>query len=262
MYKRALLLSAAAALALAPACSNVDGPPVGNGGDPRYFPNGDGSSWTYSYQRYFNNVPRGGPLEYTETFDGEAAVGGRVAQRLVRFAAGNEEYEISFLHDDEENYVVALGREFYVGGRMTGAVYFDPEWSYLTYPLRVNRNWSEVKQLQLSPLCLGLPADVDKDGKEDDVDVEIVRTVVTKEDLTIPIGTFEGCYKVRRTVYATFHMTQGGDVEMNYVQYGWFNAGRGFVQYTGEEIHAPNAARYTFLAQLKHYHISGPDAGA
>jgi len=263
MYKRKLLLGAAAALALGPACSNVDGPPpVGNDGDPLYFPNGDGSSWTYSYQRYSNNVPHGEPFEYTETFDGEAAVGGRVAQRLVRFAAGNEEYEICFLHDDDENYVVALGREFYVGGLMTGAVYFDPEWNYLTYPLRVNRSWSEVKQLKLSPLCLGLPADVDKDGKEDNVDVEIVRTVVTKEDLTIPIGTFEGCYKVRRTVYATFHMTQGGDVEMNYVQYGWFNAGKGFVQYAGDEVYAPNAARYTFLAQLKYYHVSGPDAGA
>lgn len=247
----------AGVLALGAACSNVgDRPPVGDGGEPMYFPNGDGSRWTYACQRYFNNVPYGGPSEYTETFDGEAVVGGRVAQRLVRFAPAVDEYEILFLRDDDENYVEVLGREFYVGGVMTGAVYFDPSWSYLTYPLRVNRSWSEAKQLRLSPLCFGLPADVDNDGLDDDVDVEIVRHVVTKEDLAIPIGTFDGCYKIRRTVYATFHMTRGGDVEMNYVQYGWFKPAVGFVQYAGDEIAVPNAAQYTFLAQLKSYRVA------
>ena len=257
---RKLLLAASAAVALSPACSNVDEPPdVNNGRDTLYFPNGDGSTWTYDYQRYLNNVPHGEPFEFTETFDGEAVVGSRLAQKLIRFEAGGEEYEVSFLYDDDENYVEALGREFYAGGRMAGGVYFEPAWAYLIYPLRVNRSWSEAKQSRLSPLCLGLPADVDNDGRDDNVDVEIVRNVVTKEDLTLPMGTFEECYKIRRTVYATFHMTQGGDVEADYVQYGWFKPHKGFVQYTGDELAVPNAARYTFLAQLKSYHVVEPD---
>ncbi len=256
---RKTLTIAAAVLALASSCSNVgDRPPVGDGGAPMYFPNGDGSSWTYAYQRYFNNVPYGEPYEYVETFDGEAVVAGRVAQRLVRFAAGIDDYEIYLLRDDDENYVEGAGREFYAGGVPTGAVYFDPLWHYLKYPLRVNRSWSEAKQQRLSPVCLGLPADVDNDGHDDDVDVEIIRHVVTKEDLAIPIGTFEGCYKIRRTVYAAFHMTQGGDVEMSYVQYGWFKPSKGYVQYAGDEIGVPNGARYTFLAQLKTYHVVEP----
>ena len=255
-YMRKTLSIAAAALALTAGCSNVgDRPPVGDGGAPAYFPNGDGSSWTYGCQRYFNNVPYGEPSEYTETFDGEVVVAGRVAQRLVRFSPGVDQYEICFLRDDDENYVEGLGREFYVGGVPTGAVYFDPPWEYLKYPLRVNRSWLEAKQQRLSPLCLGLPADVDNDGRDDAVDVEIVCHVVTKEDLAIPIGTFEGCYKVRRTVYAVFHMTQGGDVEQSYVQYGWFKPQKGYLQYAGDEMGVPNAARFTFLTQLKSYHV-------
>ena len=256
---RKTLIIAAAALALAGSCSNVgDRPPVGDGGAPMYFPNGDGSRWTYATQRYLNNVPYGEPSEYAELFDGEVVVAGRVAQRLIRFTAAGEEYEIYFLCDDDENYVECLGREFYVTGVPTGAVYFDPPWYSLNYPLRVNRSWSEAKQQRLSPLCLGLPADVDNDGRDDAVDVEIIRHVVTKEDLAIPMGTFEGCYKIRRTVYAVFHMTQGGDVEMSYVQYGWFKPNKGYVQYAGDEICVPNAARYTFLAQLKSYHVVEP----
>jgi hypothetical protein len=253
---RKALTAAAAALALAAGCSNVgDRPPVGDGGAPRYFPNGDASSWTYSYQRYLNNVPSGDPSEYTELFDGEAVVAGLVTQRLVRFTSGVDDYEICFLHDDDENYVECAGREFYVGGVLTGGVYFDRRWTELKYPLRVNGSWSEAKRENLSPLCLGLPADVDNDGRDDDVDVEIVRSVVTKEDLALPMGTFEDCYKIRRTVYAVFHMTQGGDVDESYVQYGWYKPTVGFVQYAGDEIAIPNAARYTFLAQLKSYRI-------
>lgn len=254
-----VLTFAASALALAASCSNVgDRPPVGDGSEPLYFPNGDASRWTYNYQRYFNNVPLGEPSEVTEVFDGDAVVGARVAQRLVRFFAGVPEYEILFLDDDDENYVEALGREFYVGGVMKEAVYFDAAWNYFNYPLRVNRSWSEAKQLRVSPPGLGLPADLDHDGRDDTVDVEIIRHVVTKEDVAVPIGTFEGCYKIRRTVYATFHMTQGGDVETDYVQYAWFKPCEGFVQYAGDEITVPNAARYTFLAQLKSYHVVQP----
>jgi hypothetical protein len=257
---RKTLTIAAAALALAVACSNVgDRPPTGNGDSPAYFPNGDGSSWTYAVQRYFNNVPYGDPYEFVEVFDGEVVAGGSVAQRLVRVAGGSEAYEISLLDDDEENYVEWLGREFYSAGLPTGAVYFDPSWQYLYYPLRVNRSWLEAKQDGLPPSCLALPVDVDNDGHDDTVDVEIICHVVTKEDLTIPIGTFEGCYKIRRTVYAVFHMTQGGDVEMNYVQYGWFKPTRGYIQYAGDEICVPNAAHYTFLKQLKSYHVVEPD---
>jgi hypothetical protein len=257
---RKLWPAALAAVALAAACSNVGEPPdVSNGYETLYFPNGDGSAWTYEYRRYLNNVPSEEPFDYTETFDGEAVVGSRLAQKLVRFQAGGEEYEVAFLYDDDENAVEALGREFYAGGRMTGGVYFEPAWAHLIYPLRVNRSWLEVKQAGLSPLCLGLPADVDHDGRGDTVDVEIIRHVVTKEDLTLPMGAFEGCYKIRRTVYAVFHMTQGGDVEGDYVQYGWFKPQQGFVQYTGDEIGIPNAGRYTFLAQLKSYHLVGPE---
>jgi hypothetical protein len=254
-----ILYGTTAALLFAGACSNVGEPPTnGNGRDPSYFPNGDGSSWTYEYQRYLNNVPCGEPFDYTETFDGEAVVGGRVAQRLVRAEAGRQGYEVLYLEDDDENHVAKLGHEYYVGPLMVDAVYLEPPWSYLVYPLRVNRSWSEAKQDRLSPLCLGLPGDVDNDGKDDTVDVEIIRTVVTREDVSLPMGTFEDSYKIRRTIYATFHMTQGGDVEATYVQYGWFKANKGFVQYAGDEVGVPNAARYTFLAQLESYNVLEP----
>jgi len=244
----------AALLALA-SCSNVDGPPHGGDGDPSYFPNGDGARWAYHCQRYLNNVPHGDPYDVGETFDGDVVVNGVVAQRLVRYCNGADQYDLLFLTDDDANRAAAWGREFYVGSRMVGACYFDPSWSYLLYPLRVNYSWSEVNQRGLSPLCLGLEADVDGDGRDDTVDVEIIRTVVTKEELTLPMGSFQDCYKIRRTVYALFHMTQGGDVEMDYVQYGWFKPSVGFIQYTGDEIVAPNAARYTFLSQLQNYFI-------
>jgi hypothetical protein len=257
---RKLTLAAAATVALALACSNVDErPDITNGRNTGYFPNGDGSTWTYDYQRYLNHVPYGESFEFTETFDGKAVVGPGLSQRLVRFAEGEDEYELLFLYDDDEDVVRTVAREFYAGGFLIGGVYLEPMWAYLLYPLQVNRSWSEAKQTGLSPLCLGLPVDMDNDGNNDTVDVEIVRHVVTKEDLTLPMGTFEDCYKIRRTLYVTFLMTQGGDVEVDYVQYGWFKPQKGFVQYTGDEIAVPNETRYTFLAQLNSYHVVEPD---
>ena len=255
MMRKVLLLSAAAWLA-ALSCSNVNGPPSADGGQPAYFPNGDGSRWTYRYQRYFNNVPSGEPYYYDEYFEGTAVVDGVEAQRLVRAPRAATAWELSYVADDDENTVLLYGREFYTGALQTEAVYFEPPWSALVYPLTVNRSWSEVKQEGLTPAALGLPADLDGDGADDAVDVEIVCKTVTKEDLTLPIEMFPDCYKVRRTVYATFHMTTGGDVEETYVRYGWFKPGRGYVQYTGDEITVPNAARYTYLVQLEAYELA------
>ncbi len=252
---------AAAALLAAVACSNVDGPVLPGDGDAAYFPNGDGSRWVYRCQRYFNNVPLGEPYDYNEAFEGDVAVGDTVAQRFVRGNVGADAYDVLLLADDDENAVTAWGREFYAGARFVDAVYFEPPWSHFVYPLRVNYSWLEAKQEGLSPLCLGLPPDLDDDGADDTADVEVVRTVVTKEDLTLPSGTFEGCYKIRRTIYATYHMTSGGDLDMTYVQYDWFKPAQGFVQYTGDEITVPNGARYTFLAQLKTYHVVTPKGG-
>jgi len=253
---RPYVLIAAAALVAAASCSNVDGPVLPGDGDALYFPNGDGSRWTYRYRRYFNNVPSGDAFDYVRMFDGRVVVSGVECQRLRCGAAGVASYEIIFLADDEANYVRAYGREFYVGALMTGAVYFQPPWDFFVYPLRVNYTWAEAKQEDLSPLSLGLPEDLDNDGRKDTVDVEIINAVVVKEDLSLAIGTFTDCYKIRRTIYATYHMTAGGDAEEVYVQYNWFKEGKGVVQYSGDEITVPNATRYTFLAQLKDYYIA------
>ena len=249
------LYAATAVLALGAACSNVGEPPPQGGDDVTYYPNGDGSRWTYRYQRYFNNVPSGEPYDYDELFDGTVEVDGREVQRLVRGARTGDDYELFFVRDDNGHYVVTYGRELYKGGRMVGGAYFEPAWTTLIYPLAVNRTWSEVKQEGLSPLALGLPEDLDNDGQNDLADVESVCTVVTKEDLTIPMGTFEDCYKIRRTIYASFHMTAGGDVDETFVQYYWFKPGKGYIQETGDEVTVPNASRYTFLAQLEDYDL-------
>lgn len=247
---------AGAAVILAAACSNVGSPPAPGEGDEAYYPNGDGSRWTYRYQRYFNNVPAGEPFNYTETFRGAVNTGGTTAQRLKRHVEGADYYVIAFIADDDAAVVSDYGREFYKGGRMAAGAYFDPPWATLVYPLAVNRTWSVVKGEGFDPLALGLSTDVDNDSQPDTVDVEIVRTVVTREDLTLPMGNFPDCYKIRETIYAGFHMSSGGGVDETYVRYAWFKPGKGFVQYTGDEIGVPNGARYAFLAQLTEYEPS------
>jgi len=252
---RAFLTLAAAGLLSAAACSNVGEPPLPGDGDAAYYPNGDGSRWAYRYQRYFNNVPYGDAYDYDDAFDGTAEVGGREVQRLVRKPRGSKDYELFFVGDDDANYVLTYGRELYKEGRMLTGAYYEPPWTALVYPLAVNRTWSEVKQEGLSPAALALPEDLDNDGRLDMVDIEVVSTVVTREDLTLPAGTFEDCYKIRRTIYASFHMTAGGDVEAAYVQYYWFKPYRGYIQISGDEVTVPNAARYTFLSQLTSYDL-------
>lgn len=254
---------AAAVLLAAASCSNVDGPVLPGDGDAAYFPNRDGSKWVYRYHRYFNLVPFGRPYDFVEEFTGSAVVAGGECQKLKRFVLGFEDtYEILFLADDEANYVRWWGREYYAQGVLTTGVYFQPPWDYLVYPLRVNYSWSEAKRNSLTPAALGLPEDLDNDGRADTVDVEIVHSVLVKEDLSLPIGTFPGCYKIRRTIYATFHMTTGGDAEEVYVQYRWFKPDVGVVQSSGDEVSAPNAARYTFLASLKDYYIPAASIGS
>ena len=162
---------------------------------------------------------------------------------------------VEYVRDDDDDEVTSWGREFAKEGKEPTSVIFDPPWSALTYPLRVNRSWLEVKSKKLSPVALGLDADVDLDGRDDLVDVEAVVSCVAKEDLTVPSGVYPDCFKLRRTIYATFHMTSGGDVDCTYVQYGWFKPTVGYVQFTGDEITVPNGARYTFLSQLREYHF-------
>lgn len=224
--------------------------------DPAYLPNTDGSFWTYSYQRYQNNVPTGDPFSVTNTFDGSAVIGNEIVQRLVRTVVGEISYEVFLFRDNEKNSYTMYGKEYYDGTRdMTDSVYFDPAWLWAQYPLAVGTNWQITNVAGISPLAVGLSADIDNDGKDDKVDVEINCSTIAKEDVTTEVGIFPGSYKVRRNYYITYYLTQGGESKLDFEQYFWFKPEKGTVKISGDEIGYPNGPSYTFEASLTSYDI-------
>jgi hypothetical protein len=223
---------------------------------PEYLPNTDESYWTYSYQRYQNNVPLGEPFLVTDTFDGSTVIGDEAVQNLVRTVEGELPYQVFLFRDNDINTYTMFGREYYDGSRdMTGSVYFDPVWLWAQYPLSVGTNWQVVNVTGISPLAIGLPADIDNDGRDDTVDVEVNCSTVVKGDVTTEIGIFTDAYKVRRNLYVTYYLTQGGESKIDFEQYFWFKPEKGTVKMSGDEIAYPNGPRYTFEASLSDYDI-------
>lgn len=223
---------------------------------PEYLPNTDESYWIYSYQRYQNNVPLGEPFSVTDTFNGSTVVGGEAVQNLVRTVEGELPYQVFLFQDNDVNTYTMFGREYYDGSRdMTDSVYFDPVWLWAQYPLSVGTNWQVVNVTKISPLAIGLPADIDNDGKDDEVDVEINCSTVVKGDVTTDVGIFSDAYKIRRNIYVTYYLTQGGESKIDFEQYFWFKPEKGTVKMSGDEISYPNGPRYTFEASLSDYDI-------
>jgi len=223
---------------------------------PTYLPNTDQSYWTYTYQRYLNNVPLGDPFSVTYTFDGSSVVGGEAVQNFVLAVDGELPYEVFLVQDNEMNTYKMYGREYYDGTRgMTDSVYFDPVWFWAEYPFSVGTNWQVVNVTEISPLAIGLPADIDNDGHDDTVDVEINCSTVVKGDVTTEVGIFTDAYKVRRNLYVTYYLTQGGESKIDFEQYFWFKPEKGTVKMSGDEIGYPNGPHYTFESSLSEYDI-------
>jgi|GEM_PF-1264220 len=223
---------------------------------PTYLPNTDGSYWTYEYQRYQNNVPLGDPFSVTYTFDGSTVVGNEVVQNFVRTVEEGLPYQVFLIQDNEINTYKMYGREYYDGARgLTDSVYFDPVWFWVQYPFSVGTNWQVVNVTGISPLAIGLPADIDNDGHDDTVDVEINCSTVVKGDVTTEVGIFTDAYKVQRNLYITYYLTQGGESKIDFEQFFWFKPEKGTVEMSGDEIGYPNGPRYTFESSLGEYDI-------
>jgi len=153
--------------------------PIGSGDDriagPAYFPNTDGSHWSYSYRQYLNNVPYGDVSFIAERFDGEREVNGVLVQEF-EIGSTNEislRPRLSFIRDNEKNIVEIYGfEEHAVDGEGLIAEVFDSPWRVLPYPLQVGKSWQAGFGTDLSPIVIGLPDDIDGDEQSDSVDAE------------------------------------------------------------------------------------------
>lgn len=255
-FQAGVVVVIALSLLYAAGCTEDGGTTPPDEENPTYLPNTDGSYWVYSHQLYQNNVPFGDPASVTFRFDGSAVVDGEAVQRLVRTVDGLVQYEVFLTKDNERNTYGLYGREYYDGSRaLTDYVYFDPPWSWIQYPLSVGTNWQVTNVLGISPVAVGLPADIDKDGKDDLIDVEINCSAIAKEDVTTLVGVFTNAYKVRREMFITYHLTQGGTSALEFRQYFWFKPEKGIVKMSGDDIAYPNGPRYTYESLLSDYEI-------
>ncbi len=223
-----------------------------------YFPNGDGSRWSYSYRQYLNNVPYGDVSYIAERFDGEREVNGTSVQEYVSESDIEvaKRSRISFIRDNDKSLVELYGREM-CGPGDEGVVteIFTAPWQYLPYPLQIGKSWQCGFGTDLSPIVIGLPDDIDDDGQPDSVDVEINYYVSTKEDVTTPAGYFTGCFKIKKSVYVEYYLTAGTTESMEFTQYRWFCPEVGFVRSIGDEIGFPNGPQLDFSRELVNFEI-------
>jgi len=236
--------------------------PIGSGdgrtAGPAYFPNGDGSHWSYSYRQYLNNVPYGDISYIAERFDGEREVNGVSVQEYVSESDTEvaKRPRISFVKDNDKSLVELYGKEARGPGD-EGVVteIFTAPWQYLPYPLQIGKSWQYGYGTDLSPIVIGLPDDIDEDGQPDSVDVEVNCYISTKEDISTPAGYFTDCFKIKKSVYVEYYLTAGIIESLEFTQYHWFCPEVGFVRSIGEEVGFPNGPQLDFSRELVSFEI-------
>ncbi len=95
------------------------------------------------------------------------------------------------------------------------------------FPLEVP---SSFQQLDRKGLDLGL--DLDRDGKAEKVDVQAVVSVLGKETVTVPLGTYPDSIRLEAKMTMHVHLSQAGlVVKGTDIMTAWFGRGIGLLKY-------------------------------
>lgn len=224
------------------------------GESPDYIPNEEGYSWTYEVED--NTL-----AEYTRTtaVNGTRDVGGTTCQIMETTNTNNSNISRTFFTDNEVNTVTIYGYENVVGG-IPYPIYLDTPFAYY-YPYVVGANFTLINEEGMKPTEFPFlffeDDDIDNDGTDDSIDVFIQLTIEKQENVSVPAGTFENCFKIHSDGDLVFHLSLLGDYDVNMDVYSWFKPYIGRVkEETTVEFGIEGFDDFSSTAELLEYDIT------
>lgn len=189
-----------------------------------YFPDTPGSRWSYRGQI------SEGPLQMVElkfftnvsTVSGTKTINGAKVTVFHDTNPGNHGPSDSFYRRD------AAGIVYYGSEPGTPLEEQITPYQIFRFPLMIP---SSFQQFDRTGLDFG--TDMDRDGTDEKVDVQGWSTVIGRESITVPAGTFQNAIKVEARMKMRIHLSGSSrTITGSDVMTAWFAKGVGLVKYS------------------------------
>ena len=188
-----------------------------------YFPDQEGNEW-----RYRGRIIEGGMVEIGEkqftnvsTVMGEEVREGMTMTVFHDTNPGDQGPSDSYYRRD------AAGIRYYGSKPGTTLEKQLIPYQIVRFPIEIP---SSFQQLDRKDLDLGI--DLDRDGRSERVDVLAVVTVVGKEEITVPFGTFSDSIRLEARMTMDVHLTHLQEtVRGTDTMTAWFGRGIGLLKY-------------------------------
>lgn len=188
-----------------------------------YFPDTVGSRWTYRGQ--INE----GPLQTVElkfftnvsTVSGAKTINGVAVTVFHDTNPGNHGPSDSFYRRD------AVGIVYYGSEPGTPLEEQITPYQIFRFPLTIPSSFQQFDRMGLN-----FGTDMDRDGTDEKVDAQGWSTVIGRESITVPAGTFQDAIKVEARMKLRIHLSGSRrTVSGSDVMTAWFAKGVGLVKY-------------------------------
>ncbi len=188
-----------------------------------YFPDQEGNEW-----RYRGRMIEGGVVEIAEkqfsnvsTVIGEEVREGLTLTVFHDTNPGDQGPSDSYYRRD------AAGIRYYGSKPGTTLEKQLVPYQIVRFPIEIP---SSFQQLDRKGLDLGL--DLDRDGRTERVDVQAVVSVVRRENITVPLGTFPDSIRLEARMTMDVHLTHLQEsVRGTDTMTAWFGRGIGLLKY-------------------------------
>ena len=188
-----------------------------------YFPDQQGNEW-----RYRGRMVEGGVVEIAEKqFSNVSTVIGEEVREGIKMTVfhdtnpGDQGPSDSYYRRD------AAGIRYYGSKPGTTLEKQLVPYQIVRFPIEIP---SSFQQLDRKDLDLGL--DLDRDGQTERVDVQAVVTVVRREGITVPLGTFPDSIRLEAQMTMDVHLTHLKEsVRGTDTMTAWFGRGIGLLKY-------------------------------
>jgi len=230
---------------------------TGPSGDAGYYPNNEGSTWTY---KVTDNSATLATWDKTETVKGTRDVNGVTCQVIeITNTAEPNKTSRTFFNDNDTNQVDVWAFETLTGGVVENYYSLGQGLPTLKYPCDVGAKWTVYVATGLKPTEIPFiqfdDDDFDDDGIDDTADVTITAEVRDQEDITVAAGTFEDCYEIVYPYNITVHLSSYGSWTIIVTSNQWFKPYVGTVKrHTVVDMPYP-APDEVFTEELTSYNL-------
>jgi hypothetical protein len=219
-----------------------------------YFPDTVGSHWTYRGQimegplqtidnKFFSNV---------STVMGTKTMKGVTVTVFHDTNPGNHGPSDSFYRRD------VVGIVYYGSDPGTPLEKQITPYQIVRFPVTVPSSFQQFDRVGVD-----FGTDMDRDGTDEKVDVRGWTSVIGRESVVVPAGTFDETLKVEARMTMRIHLSSGNRTAMGTdVMTAWFAKGVGLVKYSErQELSAAKEDRgmvTEVMEELEEYEVKGP----